>query len=87
MTLDHILDMEKYGCRAINALQAIGLKPDAYNSLNRLEDLVANVRHFAVCWDDQRRLEDAGEMPSGAAEQIRQQLTDELLRYLIPTRF
>jgi hypothetical protein len=87
MTLDQILNMEKHAGRAINAIQSVGVNAEAYDSLQRVEDLLAEVRHFAVCWDDQRRLSDNNQIDPIQARNTRDEIINRLVTFIVPSRF
>jgi hypothetical protein len=86
MNLQQIIDMEKRGFTAINTVQSLPIQPEFDKSLDLLIATLAEIRHFAVIWDDQRRREDIGDIDAIKARDIRDEAINRLATHLIPTR-
>ena len=84
MTLQGIIAVERQLAVLSSRLGSV-LEPEARASLERAESWAAEIRHFAVCWEDAAALEKSGERDSvERARNYRQASIDRLLSNFKP---
>lgn len=86
MTLDQITAAEHLGGRAIRAIRPFVDKGADRDALNRAEYILAEVRHFAICWNETRQQEDDKLINADEATRQRQDVIQRLTSYCAPSR-
>jgi hypothetical protein len=86
-TLSQFIRMEDMGTRATNAVRRFVESADDRAALNRVDALLAEVRHFAVAWDEIRTWEDKGKVSAESAADMRKALENRLVSHCVPDRF
>lgn len=87
MTLDQIIDAERQATRAFNAARMFATDGAMRDALARAEAILNEVRHFAVCWHDNRTMDDAHTIDAIDARNQREALTNRLVSCMVPARF
>lgn len=86
MTIDQIIEAERQARRAFSAVSAFVETGSVRDALARAEQVLAEARHFAVCWEDNRKLEDEDKLHPTEARRMREVIIDRLVTNLVPTR-
>lgn len=86
MTLDQINAAERMGHRAIRAVHPFVENAVARDALERVEFILAEVRHFAQCWADIRDEEDSKGVDAETARRAHQAAIARLLTSVAPAR-
>lgn len=86
MNLKQILVAEQLGGRAIRAVRPFLERGPDKDALDRAEFILAEARHFAVCWDDLRQREDDLSNNADESTKFRQALILRLSTSLAPDR-
>lgn len=83
MNLQQILDTERAAATLEARLTPL-LERDMGNHLNTLRFWAAEIRHFAVCWDDSVKAQAVGQMDEVQAGAYRQASIDRLVQTFRP---
>jgi hypothetical protein len=86
MDLKQIIRAEDMGGRAISAVKRFVENGTDKQALAHVGFILAEVRHFAVCWEELRAREDKKEILPQQAQEGRAELERRLARAMVPSR-
>lgn len=83
MNLQQIINIER-NIASLESRLAPLLEPDTRDALNRTRGWAAEVRHFAVCFDDIDKAQAAGQMDQDRGAQLREEAITRLVQSFRP---